>query len=235
MKRLRFVIIAILTLSNAYADKGTLDTTKSNSTNKFHSSQILTHEIKNGYAWTLTTRLGYFLRKAQKEYGSRDKSWTILGIEFIDKGPPSIWYPYSGVNAKFIAIQLTSSAANDKKRALFQLAHETIHVLSPNGSDNESSVFEEGIAAYFSIHALEGAGININAQYIAAKTYTQAYIAVSYLYKLHPDTGKRIKALRAKGETLSSMSKKTLMKAFPKADDKLATLLIQKFSTLIQL
>lgn len=200
--------------------------------NLLSSTQILTHEIEGGYSWTITTRLSYFLKKAQKAYGPRDKSWTILGSEFVEKGSPKIWYPSSAQKTKFIAIQLTKSAASDKKRALFQLAHETIHLLSPNGPGNEASVFEEGIAAYFSIHGLKGTGVKIDSGYIGADSYTKAYTLVSTLYGKYPDTDKRIKAFRAKGMTLSRITKGEFIKIFPKMGKKFAKLLTQRFSTL---
>jgi hypothetical protein len=219
------LLIASLAISNGYAKDA----------NAFSSTQILAHDIKGGHSWTLTTRLGYFLQKAEKEFGLRDKSWTILGVEFALNGPPNIWYPFSsrknvnGKPSKFVAVQLTKSSANDKKKALFQLAHETIHLLSPNGPKHKSRVLEEGLATYFSIHALADTGVEINAQYIASKTYTQAYTLVSQLYTLHPDAGARFKALRAKGHTFSDINKQQLMQSFPKLDDKLASLLTQRF------
>ena len=227
---IRFIslLIVLLSVSKAYAKDA----------NAFSSTQILAHTIKGGHSWTLTTRLGYFLQKAEKEFGLRDKRWTILGVEFAAEGPPNIWYPFSsrkninGEPLNFITIQLTKSSANDKKKALFQLAHETIHLLSPNSPKHKSTVLEEGLAAYFSIHALADTGVKINAQYIASKRYSQAYILVYQLYKLHPDAGARFKALRAKGHTFSDISKQELMLSFPKLDDKLANLLSQRFDTL---
>ena len=238
MRRIFWILALALLSASANSEKkpktleATSKTSNSNKTKAFCSTQILTHKIKGGYSWTLTTRLGEFLLKAEKEYGTRDKTWTILGIDFSAKGQPQVWYPFSGRDAKFIAIQLTQGAANKKKKALFQLAHESIHLLSPNGPGEKSSVLEEGLATYFSIHSLESTGVKINAKYIGSKPYTQAYILVSQLYKLHKDTGARIKALREKGHTLSNISKGELMKSFPKIDEKLASLLTQQFDTL---
>lgn len=230
MYRLLWIaFITFLSISGAYGK--TSDSSKSKPIG-FCSSQILAHKMKGGHSWTLTTRLGKFLQKAEKEYGVRDKSWTILGVEFSAGGQPTVWYPFSRDNTKFIAIQLTRRAANNKKRALFQLAHETIHLLSPAGPDQQSSVLEEGLATYFSIHALADTGVKIKAQYIGSKPYTQSYILVSKLYKLHSDTGARIKDLRAQGYTLSNISADKLMQSFPNIDAKLAELLTQRFDSL---
>ena len=231
-KLLWITLISIASISSTYGK--TTDTSKhlTNKSAGFCSTQILAHKIKGGHSWTLTTRLGKFLQKAEKEYGIRDKTWTILGVEFSAEGQPTVWYPFSQDNTKFIAIQLTRKTANDKKRALFQLAHETIHLLSPAGPNQKSSVLEEGLATYFSIHALADTGVKIKAQYIGSESYIQAYILVSTLYKTHSDTSDRIKDLRTKGYTLSNISKDVLMQSFPNIDAKLANLLTQRFDTL---
>lgn len=39
-------------------------------------------EDGTGCTWTLSSRLGQMLREAEEQFGERDKSYTILGIEF---------------------------------------------------------------------------------------------------------------------------------------------------------
>jgi hypothetical protein len=95
----------------------------------------------DGYTWSLTTYLGKFLREAQQKYGPRDPAWTPLGIEFCGD-TPRLWYPG---NASHISIMLTDAARANPKRALFQLAHEVIHLLSPSGG-RHANVLEEGLA-----------------------------------------------------------------------------------------
>jgi len=101
-------------------------------------------ESSNGYTWTLASRLGDMLHQAQEFFGQRDKSYTILGVEFGTDNP-RIWYPG---NRKDVIIQLSPSAAESMARACYQLAHETVHLLSPSGA-NDANNFEEGIACYF--------------------------------------------------------------------------------------
>ena len=36
----------------------------------------------SGYTWTLASRLGEMLHKAEELFGERDCSYTILGMEF---------------------------------------------------------------------------------------------------------------------------------------------------------
>lgn len=213
-------LFIFLTQSNSYAERP-----------QFCSSQVLAHKIQGGYTWTLATRMGEFLLKAEKKFGARDKTWTLLGVEFRTGGAPQVWYPSSGRNARFITIQLTKSAADDKKRALFQLAHEVIHTLSPAGPGKKSSVFEEGIAAYFSIHALADTGVTINPRYINSKPYMKAYKLIAKLYEKHPDTDQRIKKLRHHGYTFSNVPYDVLMQYFPSIDSTHARLLTERFDT----
>ncbi len=186
------------------------------------SPQILAHPIQGGYTWTVASRLGEFLQMAENEYGERDKSWTILGVEFTDEKQPSNWHPFDS-KRKNIIIQLTKDAANDEKRALFQLSHEVFHVLSPTGK-RDSTYLEEGLATYFSIQASRKAGIRISPAYIASPRYRQAYRMIETLYKKHPDASERIATYREQGLPLSALTETQLEQMFPR----LKTTLVQK-------
>lgn len=70
----------------------------------------------------------------------------LLGIEFRE-GVPQIWFPG---NCNHIAIQLGTDALNDVNKALFQLAHECVHLLDPVIFE-QASVLEEGLATNFSL------------------------------------------------------------------------------------
>lgn len=100
---------------------------------------------RDGYTFTLPSRLGRMLLEVETLYGKRDPSWTILGIEF-GPGTPQLWYPG---NRKNIVIQLATNALDDTSLACYQLAHECVHLLSPTGG-NHAPVFEEGLATVFS-------------------------------------------------------------------------------------
>jgi hypothetical protein len=100
--------------------------------------------------WTLVTILGALLGEAEVSFGPRVKDWTILGIEF---GPdigtmtsPQIWYPGSSSN---VAVRLSMNAAANPATAIFELAHETIHLLAPAGRAPAIRL-EEGLATNFS-------------------------------------------------------------------------------------
>jgi hypothetical protein len=100
---------------------------------------------KNGYTWTLASRLGHILRIAEQFYGPRDTSYTILGVEF-GGAVPQIWFPGA---CRHIVVQITPQCATDMQRACYQMAHESIHLLSPTGIANANTL-EEGLAAHFS-------------------------------------------------------------------------------------
>jgi hypothetical protein len=101
-----------------------------------------------GYTWTLASRTGAILQELEGMYGPRDKSWTLLGIEF---GPdtPKLWYPGLREGRRDVIIQLSRPAFDSHVLACYQLAHECVHLLGPHG-DNASTVLDEGLATLYS-------------------------------------------------------------------------------------
>jgi len=88
----------------------------------------------NAYAYTLTTMLGDFLDDLEARYGSRDRSYTLLGMEFCQDGP-MIWYPHT---RKDVVVMLSIGVALYPNNAIFELAHEAVHLLSPTGGRRAS-------------------------------------------------------------------------------------------------
>jgi hypothetical protein len=107
-------------------------------------------EWEKGFTWTLPSRLGDMLHLAQELFGPRDSSYTILGIEFVSDNP-RIWYPGQ---RRDIIVQLDYSAATNMSQACYQLAHETVHLLSPTGNA-DSINFEEGLASHFASYYMK--------------------------------------------------------------------------------
>ena len=102
---------------------------------------------------TLTTMLhGQILPKVERLFGKRDPNYTLQGIEFHPAGP-MIWYP----SCQKIIIKLKPNAKNSFRIALFQLAHETVHLLSPTSGPNANNL-EEGVATWFSNCYLKSLG-----------------------------------------------------------------------------
>lgn len=147
--------------------------------------------MERGFTWTLTSRLGDMLMHAEKMFGPRDKSYTILGIEFNDSGP-RIWYPKNNRN---IVIQLTPDSLNSEMIALYQLAHECIHLLSPSGDEN-ALVLEEGTAVWFSWWYLSHVfGID-GKDYTQDGHYKDAGLLVERMLNSWPDVICKLRSIR---------------------------------------
>ncbi len=101
--------------------------------------------VRTAGGWTLTTMLGELLHIAEGRYGTRNREWTILGVEFEDKPRPCVWFPGS---RQHVAVSLTFGAKNCPAEASFQLAHEVVHLLDPTGGGT-ASLLAEGVAVTF--------------------------------------------------------------------------------------
>ena len=185
------------------------------------SSIFTATKTPTGYTWTITSKLDDILNKAEAKYGPRDKSYTILGIEFNTDSYPQIWYP--GNNKKVI-IQISQNCLNDINRAVFQVAHEAIHCLCPNGN-NVVNVLKEGLANLFSIEycAQNGHGDFWTSD---QQKYTDASDLVIELLKYDIDI---IKKLRAVQPTISLIDKKLIMQVNSSVPESLIDSLIEKF------
>ena len=181
------------------------------------------------FSWTLATRLGVALNFAEQRYGKRDLNWTLLGVDFARTPSPQIFYAGHGGGRRDIVIQLTASAATNEKQALFQMAHEVVHVLSPIGPDARSSILEEGIATYNSLDYVRSAGIQISPSYIGAENYEDAYWAVVELQQAQPDFQARTAALRSRYGSLSELTPHQIRAAYPSISPVLAQKLARTF------
>jgi hypothetical protein len=170
----------------------------------------------SGYTWTLASRLGEMIELIEEQFGERDRSWTILGIEFYDTGPQT-WFPG---DCGHIIIQLGLLAKQDLVQALFQLAHEAVHLLDPVRS---ATVLEEGLATYFSLQYIKEFRpnfINSDRKYMAAARLT------ADLLNLNPLT---IKTIRSRGIKISEITDYHLLAVCPKLPKSLAVALATPF------
>jgi hypothetical protein len=182
-------------------------------------NEFIATPIEGGFSWTLTTRLGEMLRMAEDEFGERDKSYTILGIEFQESGP-QIWYPGNCGN---IAIQLSTSAIGNGPRACYQLAHECVHLLSPQGG-RSANTLEEGLATVFSGRYVRNSfGVQFKPD---LQCYAEAAELAQELLSHNPDA---IKILRADEPVISKITRGQIMSSFPSLGEDLATRLCAPF------
>ncbi len=145
--------------------------------------------IPGGFTWTLAMRLGDLLYKAESQFGTRDMAYTILGVEFQGDTAQIPRCIIQG-ERKHIIVQLTASAMKDPHQAMFQLAHECIHLLDPILLT--TTVLEEGVAVHFS---LEATTVDINALLVHNPNYGAACLQVRRLLALRPNAVKEFRRL----------------------------------------
>lgn len=188
-------------------------------------SLIVANTIPYGYTWTLPSRLGDALTIAEKFYGPRNKEFTLLGIEFCESGP-RIWYPKSKDK---IIIQLSFDAMESEKLALYQLAHECIHLLSPSGEKN-SLVLEEGLAVYHSWYFVNKC-LGVDGKEITSeKNYLLAGLLVEKLLSLRPWF---FRELRKHHHQLWDVSMTEISEFCPELPKEEAQILARKFDSFV--
>lgn len=187
---------------------------------EFDRRNFIAKRTDTGFTWTLASRLGQMLAEAETLFGERDKSFTILGIEFGEE-IPRLWYPYHG---KYIVIQLDMEALNSSTQACFQLAHETIHLLSPNGGE-PTTVLEEGLAVYFSQIYMEKyfQQPTWNARHAS---YIDAVQAFRRLIALNPNV---IKEIREQEPFIGNIAPEMLKSTCPDIDQETIAALCRPF------
>lgn len=162
--------------------------------------------IPNGYTWTLASRLGDMLYLAEDLLGPRDLTYTILGIE-IGPDNPRLWYPG---NRHSVIVQLAPSAATDAAMACYQLAHETVHLLAPNGGGSATNL-EEAVACYFAAYFMKSRFAQ-PAWHPDIPSYSRALSVISQ--RMDADV-RCIKRLRSRHLSFSDIKKEQLLSEFP--------------------
>lgn len=180
-------------------------------------SLVFARPTSNGFTYTLASRLGDMLCQAEAEFGPRDKTFTILGIEFKD-GIPQVWFPGNCTN---VVVQLGHQAMQEPIRALFQLAHECVHLLDPHPGG--SSVLEEGTAMRFAHRYLAAVGCSMESgdpRYDTARQFVDQLIATR---------ADAVKELRHRHGPLRSVTAAQIKTVSPQLDAAIAQSLVQPF------
>ena len=157
--------------------------------------------------WTLATRLGEMLHKAEKLFAPRDCSYTILGFEFSADGP-KIWYPG---NRNHIVVRLNKCFITNPLRAYYDLAHETVHLLSPTGGSDANN-FEEGVACYFADCYIKSELCTTRSWDLIPTSYECALALVKPLLDSDRDCVKRLRCIEP---SFSKMKEEMIRKEFP--------------------
>ena len=199
-----------------------------------NSDLFITEPLPNGrWTYTLASRLSDMLYLAEDLFGSRDPSYTPLGIELASNGP-RIWYAGDcKENRKHIIIRLNLNVATDMLRACYQLAHETVHLLAPEGVRTQCGItnnLEEGVATYFSTYYMEK-NMNQEVGYWKPTDEEQSYKDV--LEKVTPLFEKDrycIRKLRSEQPEFTKMTTEQISRAFPDLPAEDIKFLLSKFN-----
>jgi len=174
----------------------------------------------DGYTWTLASRLGQMLALAEESYGPRDPSYTVLGVEFT-AGIPQIWYPGK---RRDIVIQLSLECLTDKLRAYWQLAHESVHLLSPTGG-GPAAMLEEGLATLFAQEYMART-LGVPALNTGMASYDDACARVGALLALAPHAIRRLRTIEP---TISHVSATLIRQVAPQVSEHEAYVLASPF------
>lgn len=175
--------------------------------------------IQGGFSYSIASRLGNILNEAEKFFGERDKGYTLLGVELIDRDYPQIWFP---CNCGHIVIQITMDCLNNMDKAIFQVAHECVHCLCPN-IGKPATILEEGLATWFSVYYTKSNNINIHPQ---KQEYQNAYHLVHQLLECDLDI---IRKARIQSPNISNITKELLTDLCPTINPHLANELTKPF------
>lgn len=84
----------------------------------------------------------------EMKYGKINPNFEFIGVELLRRKPQT-FFPAFGAG-KLVTIRLNITTVNNDAQALFQLAHECVHLLDPTKLGN-APVLEEGLASINSI------------------------------------------------------------------------------------
>lgn len=154
------------------------------------------------------------LKDAELKLGNKAKEVIICQPCFDSElSQPQIFYYGNGIGAR-----LTERASCDWQLTVFQLAHETIHLLKSRDY-RDSNFLEEGIAVLFSLYACQN---QIN---VSLEKYERALSLVNNFNNPY----EAAKKIRQKYVELSEVKQDELLSMFPSMDIEIAKILCTKF------
>ena len=165
--------------------------------------------------WALQQEL---LMRAEFALGPRDASKTIYQPQFTEEGYPHIT---NTPNFDGAFVEVTHRAACSWPEAVFEMAHETVHLLNPiPGNEN---ILEEGVAAAFSLIIQPVYGISIQT---SMKSYLYALKLVATIPGGPLEAGRRV---REHVGALSAARVQDLEQLFPDVEVSLLRKLVEEF------
>jgi hypothetical protein len=183
------------------------------------------------YSYTLVSRLGEALTEAEELFGPRNPSYTILGVEFTPGRRSRLQQPKRYPQQRYLIIQLSQDATANPGKALRQLAHEALHLLSPTPPES-LTVLEEGLATYFSLRYLQARNLPATQASIGDPRYWQACQQVRELLDSRPDSLQQLRALRQQRASFSGITPHDLQSNFPNLPQQQVASLTRRFQDL---
>ncbi len=186
------------------------------------------------YSLTLAQLTSVFIAEIERLLGPRDPKFTYTGLEFdtTPNASPHIWFLKTGYpghetdqDPTHITIRLTVAAQNDANLAIWQLAHECVHLIDPWNLKREgrpSNYLEEGLATWYQNTIIQD--IHLDPPYDEAKSLVQPHM---------PQLAQTIKHLRTNHNLRIGDidDHDLLLRNFPEMDAKVAERLCQRFET----
>ena len=170
--------------------------------------------------WQLQIQL---LAIAESLLGTRDVSKQICQPRFCVDGPQIRHTPAKDG----VYVELAGEARNRWDFVLFQMAHETVHLLNPIVGD--AKVLEEGVASEFSRY-VQQCFVTSTGHQIRIMDNLQSYIDAARLVRMLPGGPLRAaKRIRNYVRDLESISVPILEKLFPHVDKTILSNLNKRF------
>ena len=163
--------------------------------------------------------LSTIINTAENMFGDRDFSYSVKSIVFSSdnsQSPQIFWDCFD------VEIVLSRNSQTDLNTACYELAHETIHLLSPVPMWDVNNL-EEGVACYFSKLYMIDVG---NFSIVWQTNYQKAFDKVSDIFynDIH-----WIRRLRKKQPSLSQITSKLIRDEISSLTDNDIEFLLAKF------
>jgi hypothetical protein len=195
-----------------------------------NATLALRKEFRGDWVDDLTPLAEQLLAEAEELYGSRDRAWIFLGVQ-VGEFKSNVTWPIDK-DRKLACICLQKLLPTHwPDYLLFNLAHETIHMLSPPDAD-KVTYLEEGVAVCFSLtrKIYKDPSYLGEQQSILEKNpedkYTTAWKDVELLIWIEPNA---IAKLRCLNKSLSCISVTQIMEVAPSCDPAIAQRLTRRF------
>lgn len=191
---------------------------------------------KNQYA----TFLFYMLEEAENLFGARLNPYPFMfaGINFDSQSPRISFWKNNRLELddeyKYIFIRLSLSCRRDTSKGLWQLAHESVHLLSPN-PDVGTTILEEGLATWYQMRWVEKCP-EIFPEWAKQFpfgfhgtdcAYLDAYTLVSELLSVDESVLKRIRKIEPR---INLITPEQILQEAPRLDEEVAANLVKQFA-----